>query len=344
MRFRVDRKSIRTAAVLLTVLTLFLVGALGLFLWEEGGFPFGETAAPSQPLEDDGALLYYNGGWYAPRDDLETVLVLGLDRTEQEDIGESGSYAQSDLILLLKIDRTNETYQAILVNRDTMAEIQDFDQYGRPNGTYIAQLTLAYAHAQAYTQNDRTASIAAVNAVSKLMYGVEIDHYVTLTMDGLMALNDAVGGVTVEIKDDFSAVDPALVQGETVTLLGKHALNYVRSRHDVGEGTNLERMERQQEYLVGLQEKMSTLMAKDDEFISTFLMQVNEHMGSDCTVQQLSELVESLQNFRMEGYTVLEGEAVETEKYVEFYPDEEALQRLVVEEFYEPAEEPTEEP
>jgi len=340
MRLRVDRKVIRTAAVLLAVLTLFLVGALVLFLWEEGSFPNGGTAASSQPPEDGGALLYYNGEWYAPRDDVETVLVLGLDRSEQEGISVTGSYAQSDVILLLKIDRTNETYQAFQINRDTMAEIQDFDDYGRPNGTYIAQLALAFAHAQAYTQNDRTAGMAAVDAVSKLMYGVEIDHYITLTMDGLMALNDLAGGVTVEIKDDFSAVDPTLVQGETVTLLGEHALSYVRSRGRVGEGTNLERMERQREYLAALQEKLSVLAAEDAGFISASLLEVNEHMGSDCTVQQLSELAETLRDFRMEGYMALEGEAVETEVYVEFYPDERALQRLVIEEFYELVEEP----
>ncbi len=324
----------------MAVLALFLVGALALFLWEEGGFPSGGTAASSQAMEDDAALLFYNGAWYAPRDDVETVLVLGLDRSEREGIGETGAYAQSDMILLLKIDRTSETYQAIQINRDTMAEIQDFDQYGRPSGTYMAQLALAYAHAQAYTGNDRTAGMAAVDAVSALMYGVEIDHYITLTMDGLMTLNDLVGGVTVEIKDDFSAVDQTLIQGETVTLLGEHALNYVRARRSVGEGTNLERMERQQEYLVGLQEKLSALAAKDDGSFVDILMAVNEYMGSDCTVQQLSALTEDLQGFQMEGYMTLEGEAVETDKYIEFYPDEDALQRLVVEGFYELVEEP----
>ena len=340
MKFRVGRKWIRAAAVLLTVLTLLLVGALGLFLWEEGRFPAGETDAPSHTLEDDGELLYYNGAWYAPRGDVETVLVLGLDRSEQEEIGVSGSYAQSDLILLLKIDRTNETYQAFQINRDTMAEIQDFDQYGRPAGTYMAQLALAYAHAWAYTQNGRTAGIAAMDAVSRLMYGVEIDHYVTLTMDGLMALNDLVGGVTVEIRDDFSAVDPTLVQGETVTLLGKHALNYVRARMAVGEGTNLERMERQKEYLSGLQGRLSALAAEDVGFVSASLLEIAEHMSSDCTAQQLSALAESCWKYHMESYMVLEGEAVETEKYIEFYPDEETLRRLVIGEFYELMEEP----
>jgi len=340
MRFRVDRKLIRTAAVLLTALALFLVGAFVLSLWEEGSSPTEEAAVSSQAPEDDGALLYYDGAWYAPRDDVETVLVLGLDRTEQGWISETGSYAQSDVILLLKLDRTNETYQVIQINRDTMAEILDFDQYGRPSGTYTAQLALAYAHAQAYTKSDRTAGAAAAYAVSKLMYGVKIDHFVTLTVDGLIALNDFVGGVTVEIRDDFSAVDPTLVQGETVTLLGEHALSYVRSRQGVGEGTNLERMERQREYLAGLQEKLSSLASQDDAFISASLMEVNEYMGSDCTIQQLAELAESIQSFQMEDSAALEGKAVETEKYVEFYPDEESLQRLVIEEFYEPVEEP----
>ncbi len=338
MKFRVGRKWIRAAAVLLVVLALFSVGALVLFLWGEGSFPTGEADAPSHTVEDDGELLYYNGAWYAPRDDVETVLVLGLDRSEREEIGESGSYAQSDLILLLKIDRSNETYQVFQINRDAMAEIQDFDEYGRPSGTYVAQLALAYAHAQAYTQNDRTAGMAAVDAVSGLMYGVEIDHYITLTMDGLMVLNDLAGGVTVEIRDDFSAVDQTLIQGETVTLLGEHALNYVRARRSVGEGTNLERMERQRTYLSGLQEKLSTLAAQDDGFTSASLLELNEYMGSDCTLQQLSELAENLRGYHMGSFTPLKGEAVETERYVEFYPDEEALQRLVIEEFYEPAE------
>jgi len=340
MKFRVDRRWIRAAAALLIVLALFLVGALGLFLWKEGGASTGEADVPSHTLEDDGELLYYHGAWYAPREDVETVLVLGLDRSEREEIGEYGSYAQSDLILLLKIDRTNETYQVFQIDRDTMAEIQDFDEYGRPSGTYVAQLALAYAHAQAYTQNHRTAGMAAVDAVSGLMYGVEIDHYVTLTMDGMMALNDLVGGVTVEIRDDFTMADPTLVQGETVTLLGEHALNYVRSRQSVGEGNNLERMERQKEYLSGLQEKLSALAAQEHGSALDLLMELNEYMGSDCTLQQLSQLAESLRDYHMERYTVLEGEVVETDRYVESYPDEEALQRLVIEGFYELIEEP----
>lgn len=335
-----NRKVILAAAGLLTVLALFLAGALVRFLWEEGSFPASGNGEPSSVSEDTGALVLYEGTWYAPRSDVETVLVLGLDRSEREGIGMTGSYAQSDLMLLLEIDRTSETCRVIHLNRDTMADIQDFDRYGRPNGTYTAQLTLAYAHAQAYTGNDTTACMSAVKAVSELLYGVEIDHYVTLTMDGLMELNDLAGGVEVEIRDDFSAVDPTLVQGERVTLLGEHALNYVRTRWYVGESTNLERMERQREYLLALREKLSLLAEQDEEFVLSSLMKVNDYMDSDCTIQQLSALAEDIRAYPIERYVSPEGRAEQAGDVMEFYIDENALQKLVIEDFYAPVEEP----
>lgn len=335
-----NRKVILAAAGLLTVLALFLAGALVRFLWEEGSFPASGNGEPSSVSEDTGALVLYEGTWYAPRSDVETVLVLGLDRSEREGVGMTGSYAQSDLMLLLEIDRTSETCRVIHLNRDTMATIQDFDRYGRPNGTYTAQLTLAYAHAQAYTGNDTTACMSAVKAVSELLYGVEIDHYVTLTMDGLMELNDLAGGVEVEIRDDFSQVDPTLVQGERVTLLGEHALNYVRARWYVGESTNLERMERQREYLLALREKLSLLADQDEEFILSSLMKVNDYMDSDCTIQQLSALAEDIRAYPIERYVSPEGRAEQAGDVMEFYVEENALQKLVIEDFYAPVEEP----
>lgn len=338
MRVRVDRRLVKLAAAVLLVSALFLTGMLLLRFWEEGRI-LSRASGDGWTEEESGALLFYEGEWYAPRADSETVLVLGLDRSESEEIPEYGAYAQADFLLLLEIDRAAGVCTPVLLNRDTMADIPDFDEYGRPSGTCPAQLALAYAHAQAYTGNRRTACRAAVEAVSSLLYGVSIDHYVTLTMDGLMALNDLAGGVTVEVRDDFSAVDSTLVQGERVTLMGEHALNYVRARWWVGDSSNLERMERQKEYLSGLQERLSALADQDEEFVLDSLLEISEHMSSDCTAEQLAQLAEEIRGFRMEDYVPLEGETVMGETYVEFHVDEAALQRLVIEVFYQPAEE-----
>ena len=61
-------------------------------------------------------------------------------------------------------------------------------------------------------------------------------------------LNDAVGGVNVLVSDDFSEVDPSIVQGEMI-LRGDQALTFIRARKDVGTQLNVSRMERQQVYM-----------------------------------------------------------------------------------------------
>lgn len=341
MQLRLNKNVLKTIIGLLAVLTLLLAAALLLRAWEEGRPPadsYKQTDMPLQAEPDGQELVYYDGAWYTPRKNLDVVLFLGLDRsTQDESIPTHGSYAQSDAILLLAADRDSKSCKVIYLNRDTMVEIQDFDNSGKPSGAYTAQLALAYAHAQALTGNDRTAARAAMDAVSGLLYGVEIDHYVTLTMDGLVVLNDLIGGVEVEIRDDFSAIDSTLVQGETVTLLGRHALNYVRARWWVGDSTNLERMERQAQYLEILQKKLSDLAEQDEGFVLSALMAANDYMTSDCTVQQLAELSDIIRNCETDGILRLEGKAVMGEQYVEFHPDEAFLQKLVVDCFYEQA-------
>ena len=334
MRLRLNVRALKAGATFLVLLVLLLAGGLVLRRWEEA------RPGPPVPLEeepeDQRELVSYGGAWYAPREDLETVLFLGLDKAALDDsIPVSGDYAQADFVALLVLDPGTESGKLIHINRDTMTDIPDFDASGRPLGTYTGQLALAYAHAQAYTGSERTACESAKKAVSQLLYGVEIDHYVTLTLDGVACLNDLAGGVEVEVQDDFSAVDKTLVQGETVTLLGEHALNYVRARWWVGDSSNLERMERQSEYLDALWKKLNERMKADEGFALSALAALSDYMSSDCTAEQKARTYEA-------GQTSLAGEAVTGERYMEFYADEDALRELVVDTFFEFVKEPKE--
>ena len=148
-------------------------------------------------------------------------------------------------------------------------------------------------------------------AVSNLLYGMEIDHYVSLTMDGVALLNDLVGGVTVEVLDDFSGIDDSLMQGETVTLQGQQALTYVRSRGGLEDSSNLHRMERQRQYLSALQQQLKAAVQQEDGFTLDALLQLNEYMVSDCTVDQLSELGNSLAAYQVNDILTTPGDAQE---------------------------------
>lgn len=340
MKFRVDVRVLKGTAAILAVVLVLLLGMLLLQRWEStqdapvsssGEVSSVEADAPV----DDREITYYNGTAYAKREDLETVLLLGVDKFEGETPEGYINNQQADFLLLLVMDKENETCTPIQLNRDTMTQIQILGVTGEPAGTFTGQLALAHT----YGSGEEDSCENTVLAVENLLYGVGIDHYVSLTMDGVALLNDLVGGVTVEVLDDFSGIDDSLVQGETVTLQGQQALTYVRSRGGLEDSSNLHRMERQRQYLSALQQQLKAAVQQEDGFTLDALLQLNEYLVSDCTVDQLSDLGDSLAAYQVNDILTTPGEARKGEEFMEFTVDEDALQQLVMDVFYEPVEE-----
>ena len=340
MKFRVDVRVLKGTAAILAAVLVLLVGMLLLQRWENTQDAPVSSPGPSSAVETDAPvdgreITYYNGTAYAKREDLETVLLLGVDKFEGETPEGYVNNQQTDFLLLLVMDKENETCTPIQLNRDTMTQIQILGVTGEPAGTFTGQLALAHT----YGSGEEDSCENTVLAVSNLLYGMEIDHYVSLTMDGVALLNDLVGGVTVEVLDDFSGIDDSLVQGETVTLQGQQALTYVRSRGGLEDSSNLRRMERQRQYLSALQQQLKAAVQQEDGFTLDALLQLNEYMVSDCTVDQLSDLGDSLAAYQVSDILTTPGDAQEGEEYMEFTVDEAALQQLVMDVFYEPVEE-----
>lgn len=340
MKFRVDVRVLKGTAAILAAVLVLLVGMLLLQRWENTqGAPVsssGEASSVEADAPVDGReITFYNGTAYARREDLETVLLLGVDKFEGETPEGYVNNQQTDFLLLLVMDKENETCTPIQLNRDTMTQIQILGVTGEPAGTFTGQLALAHT----YGSGEEDSCVNTVLAVENLLYGMEIDHYVSLTMDGVALLNDLVGGVTVEVLDDFSGIDDSLVQGETVTLQGQQALTYVRSRGGLEDSSNLHRMERQRQYLSALQQQLKAAVQQEDGFTLDALLQLNEYMVSDCTVDQLSDLGDSLAAYQVSDILTTPGDAQEGEEFMEFTVDEAALQQLVMDVFYEPVEE-----
>ena len=340
MKFRVNVRVLKGTAAILAVVLVLLAGMLLLQRWENTQdapvSSSGEASSVEAGAPVDGReITYYNGTAYARREDLETVLLLGVDKFEGETPEGYLNNQQADFLLLLVMDKENETCTPIQLNRDTMTQIQILGVTGEPAGTFTGQLALAHT----YGSGEEDSCENTVLAVENLLYGMEIDHYISLTMDGVALLNDLVGGVTVEVLDDFSGIDDSLVQGETVTLQGQQALTYVRSRGDLEDSSNLHRMERQRQYLSALQQQLKAAVQQEDGFTLDALLQLNEYMVSDCTVNQLSDLGDSLAAYQVSDILTTPGDAQEGEEFMEFTVDEAALQQLVMDVFYEPVEE-----
>ena len=285
----------------------------------------------AQPLQ-----LYYNGRWYRLRDGLETCLVLGIDKFSDYTAtfveGDLLNDLQSDVLLLMIEDKAAGVWTALQLNRDTMCEIRRLGISGEKTGTVFQQLCLSHTYGSGGKDSCRN----SVKAVSRLLYDVPIDHYYAVTMDAIPVLNDLVGGVTVHVDDDLTAADPVLVQGTDVKLHGDQALHFVRARMSVADGTNLSRMNRQRVFLDALYTQMRTRLQNDSRFALSMANRLADYSTSDLIPEELSELAERLKDEEFRGIQTTMGEAVEGEKYIEFYPDETRLKESVLQLFFEP--------
>ncbi len=287
---------------------------------------------PSPGEADTANVIEYNGSRYKLRDDLDTLLLIGIDRFEEyiEQQTDDMSSQQCDFVFLLIFDNTNETVKAIQLNRETMVRVVPVDPGEEGYEPLIQQLALA----QTYGSTSEARCQTTRNAVSTILLDTPIKHYLAFSMDTVAAVNDYYGGVTLTLSEDFTYINPAMQKGVTYTLLGDEALMYVRARMLVGDGSNIARMERHREYLQLLLERTKDPENKDKD-VTTLFSKIAGYLHSDCTVDELFSYKDKFDRYSQGDILVTEGEAIKGKRYMEFYPDEEKLEKLVVDVFYQ---------
>ena len=292
---------------------------------------------PGYDPDDGRASIYHEDTWYIQREQVETWLLMGVDKFDTQTQQQSSyrNNQQADFFLLLVMDHGAKTCTPIQINRDTMAQIRVLGMGGAHVGTVTGQLALAHTYGSGGSDSCRN----TVDAVSGFLMETKIDHYVSVTMDAVALLNDALDGVTVTVLDDFSGIDDTLRKGETVTLRGQQALTYVRTRKDVGDSSNLARQQRQQQYMQAFYQRFMQLNEQDEGVFAKTLLEVSPYMVSDCTVEQLGQLVKAAETYGTEPIVTIEGQAVKGKEYMEFYADEQALTALLLDILYEPEKE-----
>ncbi len=321
-----NRKYLKYGLVAVFVVFLISVSLLLLENWDRRHSIF-----PARDIVEE--TLTYNGTEYVLKDDLETFLVMGLDKYEGAYSTDSyNNDKQADFLMLFVFDNDAKKCSTIHINRDTMAEVNVLGVAGNRVGTLTKQIALAHTYGNGKDVSCRNTA----DAVSKLLMGVKVDHYISLTMDSVAVINDLVGGVELEVLEDFTEVDDTLVKGETVTLMGEQALHYVRTRYGLEDSTNSRRMQRQQQYINALYDKYVDCAKNDEEFVVEASIAMSGYTVSDRSVTQLQDLARKFSEYEFVGISDFEGELVLGEKFMEFYPDKDSVLKTVVEGFYKP--------
>lgn len=315
------------AAVILLVL-LYQGGR-----WIEHHFEKSETRGDHTQRYEYGSTVEIDGVSYHQRSGLTTVLLMGIDTTaETTAVQGYRNGGQADFLRLLVIDNTNGSVTQVQIDRDTMTPITVLGVLGNKSGVRTAQISLSHGFGDGRNQS----SELTVEAVSNLLYGTSIDLYVAMNLDGISTLNDALGGVTVTLKDDFSALDPAMKKGETLTLMGDQAELYVRSRMNVGIGTNEARMERQEEYISQLANQLYERVEQDREFVGTLYDELSPFLVTNMSRGRLINEAWAAKDYERAKTVTLKGEhQVGSDGFMQFHVDETALKKTVIQLFYD---------
>lgn len=345
------KKNILKRILLIILLLIILAVGAVVFLFFSGKSALEKKGNASRPelkpvnTEDvkidteilDENTLKYNGVKYRYNDKMLNFLFIGTDTsgtvTDEAAQGEAG---QADTIILAALNNRDKKITLIPVNRDTMTDISIYDIYGKFTGKQKEQLALSYA----YGDGEKKSAELTREAVSNLFYGLPIQGYFAINTSAIAILNDLAGGVEVTLLDDFSFVDPSYKQGTVVRLQGDFAETYLRGRMDVGDGTNVSRMERQQQYLAALTTQMLTAVRNDLTLPVSIYKTVTDYMVTDISADEVTYLATQAISCTLDDNFIrnISGESKPGDLYMKFTPDEKALYELILDVFYEKVE------
>lgn len=317
----------RRIIYVVVALILIVAALVAISYWERKNSDF-----KSESDWELSEFMAHDGKLYRLRDDVDTLLIMGVDKFSGSLVEDSYNNDQcADFLLLLVIDHAVGRCSIVHINRDTMAEINVLGIGGKKVGTVREQITLSHTYGTGAQDSCRNTA----RAVSGLLGGVHIDHYVCLTMDAVGVLNDLVGGVTLTIEQDLTAIDPSFVKGQSITLHADQALRFVRHRSELADSSNASRMERQQQYLSALYPQVLSYIEQNESFPSEAISALSAYTTTDFSVSELERMIDTLSAYEQGQTLGIEG-TYSVGEHVEFYADEQNIKSLLIRLFYEP--------
>jgi LCP family protein required for cell wall assembly len=226
------------------------------------------------------------------------ILLIGSDKRSGAAARAIGG-ARSDTTILLHLAADRKTAVLVSIPRDTIVDIPSCK---RPDGSRtVAQTTRFNA---AYALAGAACTIRTVEQITD----IRIDHHVVIDFRGFKQMVDALNGVEIclpqRVDDDSSKLH---LDAGRQTVNGADALAYVRTRKQLGNGSDLGRIDRQQAFLSSMVDKVSSrgLLLRPDRLLS-FLDAATKSITTDpglASLNDLRKLAQSVKNMDTDAVT-----------------------------------------
>lgn len=312
--------------VLISGVILLLAIIMGIVLFQDKKTE--EIPDVGQEEEAGFETITYKGERYKYNTDLKTILFMGVDKTEkvkeQEYAGRGG---QSDVLMLFVLDTNKQQTQILQISRDSMAQVDVYDM----DGEYLTTDTMQIATQYAYGDGAKKSCLLTKETVSELLYGIPIQSYISLNIDGIAVISETMGGIRITVPEDYTWIDPSFEKGAEVVLKGAQAEAYVRSRDTSVTGSNNNRMERQNQVVEAVAVQLPERAKEDPNLYMKLFSSAEQYMVSDLSTSELEKLS------TYESYLEIEqvpGEVKAGDLHDEFYVNDEELYDLLIKLFY----------
>ena len=205
------------------------------------------------------------------------ILVMGSDTREGKGNridGETGG-GGSDTTILFHLSADREFAYGVSIPRDTLVDRPDcLDENGDTiPGEEGSQWNTAFT----------IGGPACTMQQFEQITGIRLDNYVVLDFNGFKDMVDAVDGVEVCVPDDIEDPEHNIsIPAGTREIRGKEALNYVRARYTLGDGSDIGRVKRQQAFIAAMANKVVSAgtLARPDRVVG-FLNAATSSLQTD---------------------------------------------------------------
>ncbi|MER5179867.1 LCP family protein [Streptomyces sp. NPDC002896] len=175
------------------------------------------------------------------------ILVLGSDSRsgKNSEYGKDEGTARSDTAMVVHVYEGHKKASVVSIPRDTLVT--------RPTCTDSKGDKVSGGRELMFNTAYQVGGPACAVKTVEAMSGIRMDHYIEVDFTGFKKLIDTLGGVDITTKqainDDKSHLH---LKAGKHTLTGEQALGLVRTRHGVGDGSDLGRIQLQQAFIKAL--------------------------------------------------------------------------------------------
>lgn len=211
------------------------------------------------------------------------ILFIGSDTRDLKTKGYGNEKGQrSDALMLVHFSKGNKRIDAVQIPRDTLLDLPACDDTG--SGSFAGGEGMI----NSALEFGPSCSVRAVETISD----VRIDHFVQLDFDGFASMVNALGGVNVCL--DEALVDPLAkldLPAGMQKIKGKDALALARTRHAVGDGSDIGRLGHQQVVMSSIisQARSTSILTRPDKLFR-FLNALTKSITVDEGINSISEL------------------------------------------------------